>query len=61
LHAQAGTQWTAAQLQDVAKAIQRCAHWHATPEVTIGATRPAKLAAALKRALRCVDLESSEE
>ena len=60
LHAQAGVTWTASQIADVAQAIQRCAHWHATPEVTIGATRPAKLAAALKRALRAAPQESSE-
>jgi uncharacterized protein YcaQ len=61
LHAQAGAAWTDAQTLDVAQAIQRCANWHATPEVTIGATRPAKLAVALKRALRAVSLESSEK
>jgi uncharacterized protein YcaQ len=59
VHVQAGTPWTEAQIADVALAIQRCAHWHATPEVTIGSTRPAKLAAALKRALRAASLESS--
>jgi uncharacterized protein YcaQ len=59
LHAQAGAQWTASQIADVAQAIQRCADWHATPQVTIGPTRPAKLAAALKRALRAVALEGS--
>ncbi len=60
LHAQAGASWTASQITEVAQAIQRCAHWHGTPEVTIGATRPAKLAAALKRALRAVAQESFE-
>jgi uncharacterized protein YcaQ len=60
LHAQPAAPWTDAQIQDVAGAIQRCANWHATPEVTICATRPAKLAAALKRALRDLPLESSE-
>jgi hypothetical protein len=48
------------QITDVALAIQRYAHWHATPEVTIGPTRPAKLAAALKRALRDAPMESSK-
>ena len=60
LHAQAGAAWTDTQTLDVARAIQRCANWHGTPEVTIGATRPAKLAAALRRALRDASLESSE-
>ena len=59
LHAQAGAPWTEAQITDVAQAIQRCAIWHATPGVTIGATRPAKLAAALRRALRAAAQESS--
>jgi uncharacterized protein YcaQ len=52
LHAQTGAPWTALQITDVAQAIQRCADWHATPAVTVSKTQPAKLAAALKRALR---------
>jgi uncharacterized protein YcaQ len=59
LHAQLSAAWTAVQITDVAQAIQRCANWHATPEVKIGPTRPAKLAAALKSALRSLVLESS--
>jgi uncharacterized protein YcaQ len=59
LHAQPGSVWSAEQITHVAQAIQRCANWHATPEVTIRQTRPAKLAAALKRALRDASLESS--
>jgi uncharacterized protein YcaQ len=59
LHAQAGATWTASQIVDVAQAIQRCANWHATPDVTIGSTRPANLAAALQRALRAAPPESS--
>ena len=59
VHAQAGVPWTASQIADVAQAIQRCANWHVTPEVTIGPTRPAKLAAALKSALRADALEGS--
>ena len=61
LHAQAGAPWTEAQIADVAQAIQRCADWHATPQVKIVQTRPAKLAAALRRALRNASLESSEK
>ncbi len=59
LHAQAGAAWTEQQIADVAQAIQRCAHWHATPQVKINASRPAKLAVALQRALRAVSQESS--
>lgn len=60
LHAQPGVSWTASQIADVARAIQRCAHWHATPDVSVRQTRPAKLAAALKRALRDISVESSD-
>ncbi len=60
LQAQPGAPWTDAQIRDVAQVIQRCANWHATPQVTIAQTRPAKLAAALKRALRELPLESVE-
>jgi uncharacterized protein YcaQ len=59
LHAQTGAVWTESQIADVAQAIQRCANWHATPDVKINQTRPAKLAAALKRALRVARLERS--
>ena len=58
LHAQAGMRWSAEQLQDVAAAIQRCAAWHATPQVKITQTQPAALAAALRRALRAASSES---
>jgi len=58
LHAQAGAAWNDQQIADVAQAIQRCAHWHATPQVTINVTRPAKLAVALRRALRAASQES---
>ncbi len=61
LHAQTATAWTDAQIAEVARAIQRCADWHGTPQVTISHTRPAKLAAALKRALRGAPLESYPE
>lgn len=58
LHAQTGMRWSAEQVQDVAAAIQRCAHWHGTPQVTISQTQPAALAAALRRAVRALSLES---
>jgi uncharacterized protein YcaQ len=59
LHAQTGLRWSEAQIHDVAAAIQRCAQWHATPQVTITQTQPAALAMALRRALRAVSTESS--
>ncbi len=59
LHAQTGTAWTESQIVEVAHAVQRCANWHATPMVKINQTRPAKLAMALKRALRVAPFESS--
>ena len=52
LHAQPGQVWSEGQISEVAAAIARCSAWHATPQVTISQTRPAKLAAALRRALR---------
>ncbi|MDT7520974.1 crosslink repair DNA glycosylase YcaQ family protein [Rhodoferax sp. TBRC 17198] len=52
LHAQPGGVWTEQQVQEVAAAIRRCAAWHGTPQVRIGRTQPAKLAAALRRALK---------
>jgi uncharacterized protein YcaQ len=61
LHAQAGVAWTEKQITDVARAIQACANWHATPQVTISATRPAKLAVALRRAVRKASEESIPE
>ncbi|RFO97490.1 hypothetical protein DIC66_06350 [Rhodoferax lacus] len=61
LHAQAGCAWTDAQTIDVAAAIQRCANWHATPQVKISHTRPGKLGAALRRALRDNLTESSSQ
>jgi uncharacterized protein YcaQ len=59
LHAQAGCVWSEAQIEAVAKAIQACAAWHGTPDVTIGPTQPAKLASALRRALRTLGSESA--
>jgi uncharacterized protein YcaQ len=61
LHAQDGMVWTEAQVTDVARAIQRCADWHATPDVTILQSRPAKLAEALRRAVRAASRESVDK
>jgi uncharacterized protein len=58
LHVQAGAAWTETQMQEVAKAIQRCAAWHGTPRVKISQTRPAQLAAGLRRVLRDTASES---
>lgn len=52
LHAQPGFAWSHAQVQDVAQAIAHCAAWHDTPQVRINNTQPAKMATALKRALK---------
>ncbi|MDZ7920346.1 winged helix-turn-helix domain-containing protein [Rhodoferax sp.] len=52
LHAQPGMVWSDEQLADVAAAIQRSADWHGTPSVRITRTQPAKLAAAMRRALK---------
>lgn len=60
LHAQPGLVWSEAQMADVAQAIQRSASWHGTPQVRITRTQPAKLAAALKRALKNLQLERPE-
>lgn len=57
LYAQAGRVWSEAQILDVARAIQRSANWHGTPRVRIGHTQPAKLAAALRRALKHLKLK----
>jgi uncharacterized protein YcaQ len=59
LHAQAGCRWSEAQIEAVAKAIQACAAWHGTPNVSIGPTQPAKLATALRRAFRALKTESA--
>jgi uncharacterized protein YcaQ len=54
LHAQSGCVWSKSKIDDVVKAIQACADWHGTPQVTIGPTQPAKMAPALRRALRAL-------
>lgn len=57
LYTQQGLRWTEMQIADVARAIQRCAQWHGTPEVRIGRTKPTYLAAALRSALRALSME----
>ena len=52
LYAQPGCTWDDQQVEDVAQAIARSAAWHDTPKVVITATRPAGLAAKLRRALQ---------
>ena len=54
LHAQTGTAWSDDQIADVAQAIARCAAWHDTPVVRMARTQPARLAPALRRALRAI-------
>jgi uncharacterized protein len=60
LYAQPGLVWSDAQLEDVAQAIQRSADWHGTPQVRITRSQPAKLAPALRRALKNLKLERPE-
>lgn len=52
LYAQPGQVWRDEQIADVARAVQRSANWHGTPQVRITRTQPAKLAAGLRRALK---------
>ncbi len=52
LHLEPGVKLDAVDLQDLAGAVQRCADWHATPEVSVLKTDPAALAARLKKALK---------
>ena len=52
LYAQPGQVWSDEQIADVARAVQRSASWHGTPQVHITRTQPAKLAAGLRRALK---------
>ncbi len=60
LYTQPGLVWSDEHIADVAQAIQRSADWHGTPQVRITRTQPAKLAAALKRALKHLQLERPE-
>jgi uncharacterized protein len=60
LYVQPGRAWTDAQVADVAQAIARSAQWHGTPQVRIIRTQPAKLAPALRRALKNLKLERPE-
>lgn len=57
LYTQPGVVWSDAQIADVALAIAQSAQWHGTPQVRIARTQPAKLAAALRRALKNLKLE----
>lgn len=43
--------WRAEQLQDVAQALWRFARWQGLSRITLGAAQPARMAAALRRAL----------
>ena len=52
LYAQPLSRWTPAQVQDVARAMVRCAVWHDTPIVHITRTQPAGLRTALLGAIR---------
>ena len=52
LYAQAGCQWTDAQVHATALAIATCAAWHDTPHVSIVRTQPEGLKVALVRAIK---------
>ena len=60
LYTQPSMVWRDEQVLDVAEAIQRSAAWHGTPLVRITRTQPAKLAAALRRALKNLQIERSD-
>jgi uncharacterized protein YcaQ len=51
LYLEPGVTVTDELVADVAGAIRECAQWHGTPEVVVRKTQPAKLRAALRRAL----------
>lgn len=51
LYSESTTPWSAEQLQDVAQALWRFARWQGLSRITLGATQPARMAAALRRAL----------
>jgi uncharacterized protein YcaQ len=51
LHLEPGITPTAALVADLAAALRRCAAWHATPAITLGATNPPELAEPLCAAL----------
>jgi uncharacterized protein YcaQ len=51
LHLEPGIRPTAALVADLADALHRCAAWHTTPEITLGAIHPPELAEPLRAAL----------
>ncbi len=55
LFAQPGWRWCDEQVSAVADALGRCAAWHGTPTVRLGATQPGELAVRLRRDLRAAD------
>lgn len=52
LHLQAHTRVSAALASDIAQAIARCAHWHATPEIKVRKCSPQSFLPVLRAALR---------
>lgn len=52
LYLEDGVKVTDELVADVATALRQCAAWHKTPEVVIRQTEPAKLAGALRKALK---------
>ena len=51
LYCESAISWSAEQLQDVAQALWRFARWHGLAGITLGATQPTRMAAALRRVL----------
>lgn len=51
LYSEAPAGWSAEQLQDVAQALWRFARWQGLTHIRLGVSQPARLAAALRRAL----------
>ena len=53
IYLEAGIKVRESMIEAIAKAIQACADWHETPEVSVLWSEPRSFAAALRRALRC--------
>lgn len=52
LHAEPGSPWQDAQVEDVAQCVARFAHWQGLTRVTLAQTQPKRLAAALRSVLQ---------
>ncbi|MCC7479694.1 YcaQ family DNA glycosylase [bacterium] len=52
LHLEPGLRLSAAELEELARTVQRCADWHRCPQVRVLKTEPPALAARLRSALK---------